>query len=137
MSWGVFTDKEIKPSNNDIYQCLGQVKTLWDNITRFVEDRYDVQGELKFYGKNLGWALRYKKSGRVLIALYPGDGEYTAQIILNKEQIGQVLKLDIRTKTRELIEQTTMIREGKWLYLRVVEETNLDEIKTLITTRSS
>jgi len=137
MSWGVFTDKEIKPSNNDIYQCLGQVKTLWDNITRFVEDRYDVQGELKFYGKNLGWALRYKKSGRVLIALYPGDGEYTAQIILNKEQIEQVLKLDIRTKTRELIEQTTMIREGKWLYLRVVEKTSLDEIKTLITTRSS
>ena len=137
MSWGVFTDKEIKPSDNDVYQCLGQVKTLWDNITRFVEDRYDVQGEFKFYGKNLGWALRYKKSGRVLIALYPGDGEYTAQIILNKKQIEEVLKLDIRTKTRELIEQTTMIREGKWLYLKVVEETSLDEIKTLITARSS
>jgi hypothetical protein len=137
MSWGVFTNKEIKPSNNDIYQCLGQVKTLWDNITRFVEDKYNVQGELKFYGKNLGWAFRYKKSGRVLIALYPGDGEYTAQLILNKEQIEEVLKLDIRTKTRELIEQTTMIREGKWLYIKVVEETSLDEIKTLIKARSS
>lgn len=136
MSWGVFTDKEIKPSDKHVYQSLGEVKPLWDNIISFVEEKYRVNGEFIFYGKNFGWALRYRKSGRVLIALYPGKEEYTVQIILNKNQIEEVLTSDISIETREMIERTTMIREGKWLYLNVNEEKDLDEIKTLIIARS-
>lgn len=136
MSWGVFTDKEIKPSDKHVYQSLGGVKPLWDTIVSFVEEKYGVNGEFIFYGKNFGWALRYRKSGRVLIALYPGNEEYTVQIILNKTQIEEVLESNITLETRELIERTTMIREGKWLYLKVDEERDLDEIKTLITARS-
>ncbi len=136
MSWGVFTDKEIKPSDNEVYQSLGPAKPLWDSIKRFVEDNYGVQGEFIFYGKNFGWALRYRKSGRVLLALYPGAEEYTVQIILNKEQIEDVLKSDIKSETRELIGRTTMIREGKWLYLKVDEPKSLDEIKIMIAARS-
>lgn len=136
MSWGVFTNKEIKPSDKNVYQSLGEVKPLWDNIISFVEEKYGVDGEFKFYGKNFGWALRYKKSGRVLIALYPGNEEYTVQIILNKHQIEEALESDISMETRELIARTTMIREGKWLYLKVDEENKLDEIKTLIIARS-
>ncbi len=136
MSWGVFTDKEIKPSDKHVYQSLGGVKPLWDTIVSFVEEKYGVDGEFIFYGKNFGWALRYRKSGRVLIALYPGNEEYTVQIILNKTQIEEVMESNITLETRELIERTTMIREGKWLYLKVDKERDLDEIKTLITARS-
>ena len=70
------------------------------------------------------------------IALYPGNEEYTVQIILNKTQIEEVMESNITLETRELIERTTMIREGKWLYLKVDKEGDLDEIKTLITARS-
>ncbi|UTB32168.1 MAG: DUF3788 domain-containing protein [Methanobacterium sp. ERen5] len=136
MSWGVFTDKEIKPSDKHVYQSLGGVKPLWDTIVSFVEAKYGVDGEFIFYGKNFGWALRYRKSGRVLIALYPGNEEYTVQIILNKTQIEEVLESNITLETRELIKRTTMIREGTWLYLKVDEERDLDEIKTLIIARS-
>jgi len=134
MSRGVFADKEIKPSDNDIDQCLGQVKPLWDNITCFVEDKYNVQGEFKFYGKNLGWAYRYKKSGRVLIALYPGDGEYTVQIILNEEQVNNALSTDISTETRKIIAESRKFREGKWVYV-TVPTTRLEDIKSLIISR--
>lgn len=134
MSWGVFTDKEIKPSDNDINQCLGQVKPLWDKITCFVEDNYNVHGEFKFYGKNLGWAYRYKKSGRVLIALYPGDGEYTVQIILNEEQTENALSKDISTETRKKIVESRKFREGKWVYV-TVPTTCLKDIKSLIIAR--
>jgi hypothetical protein len=134
MSRGVFADKEIKPSDNDIDQCLGQVKPLWDNLTCFVTDKYNVQGEFKFYGKNLGWALRYKKSGRVLIALYPGDGEYTVQIILNEEQVKNALSTDISTETRKIIAESRKFREGKWVYV-TVPTTRLEDIKSLIISR--
>jgi hypothetical protein len=134
MSWGVFTDKELKPSDNDIDQCLRQVKPLWDNVTCFVEDEYNVQGEFKFYGKNLGWALRYKKSGRVLIALYPGDGEYTVQIILNEEQIENALSKDMSIETRRIIVEARKFREGKWVYVKV-PTTSLEDIKSLIISR--
>jgi len=134
MSRGVFADKEIKPSDKAIDQCLGEVKPLWDNITCFVEDNYNVHGEFKFYGKNLGWALRYKKSGRVLIALYPGDGEYTVQIILNDEQTENALSTDISTETRKIIGESRKFREGKWVYV-TVPTTCLEDIKSLIIAR--
>lgn len=134
MSWGIFTDKEIKPSDNDVNNSLGLVKPLWDDIVRFVEDNYDVQGEFKYYGKNFGWALRYRKSGRVLIALYPGDGEYTTQIILNEEQVENALSSEISPDTRKIIVETRKIREGKWIYL-TVPTTSLDDIEHLMHAR--
>ena len=135
MSKGVFKEKNNKPTDDDIYNSLQEAKPLWDSLISFLEDNYQVHGELIFYGKNFGWALRYRKSGRVLIAVYPRKAEFLVQIILNENEIEEVLGSDITPETRKIITETRMIREGKWIYLTVTKEDSLDDIKQLIIAR--
>jgi hypothetical protein len=136
MSKGVFTDKTHRPTETEVIEAISTVKTLWNNLTSFIEDNYKIAGEYKFYGKNFGWALRYRKSGRVLISLYPGKDEFMVQIILNGGEVEKALKLDLTPDTRKIIEETAPIREGKWIYLNVNPEKDVNDIKNLISVRS-
>jgi hypothetical protein len=136
MSKGVFTDKNHKPTEKEVYDAVSSVKPLFDGLINFIEETYKIKGEFKFYGKNFGWALRYRKSGSVLISIYPGNDEFMVQIILNKEEVENALKLDINPETRKIIVETSPIREGKWIYLRVDSNTGLKDIKNLILIRS-
>lgn len=136
MSKGIFTDKSHRPTEKEVFKVISSAKLLLDSLINFVEDNYKITGEFKFYGKNFGWALRYRKSGRVLISLYPGKDEFLAQIILNGKEVDKALKMDISQKTRKVIIETPSIREGKWIYLKVTPETSLMDIKNLILIRS-
>ena len=98
MSKGTFTNKNHKPTESEIFDVIALYRPLWDNLTDFIVDNYNIKGEFKFYGKNFGWALRYRKSGRVLISLYPGKKGFMIQIILNGDEIKKALKLDLDQK---------------------------------------
>lgn len=137
MSKGIFVDKSHEPTENEVFKAISSTKPLWDNLISFIENNYKIKGEFKFYGKNFGWALRYRKSGRVLISIYPGKDEFTGQIILNENQVKEALKSDLSQKTREMIENTAPIREGRWLYLKIASNTDIYDIKKLISVRSS
>jgi len=136
MSKGIFTDKNHKPTEKEVYEVISSIKPLWEDLISFIEDNYKISGEFKFYGKNFGWALRYRKSGKVIISIYPGENEFMAQIILNGEEVKNALKSDISSETKEIIENKEPIREGKWIYLKVTSKTGLSDIKDLILVRS-
>lgn len=136
MSKGSFTDKNHEPSEDEICEALASVKPLWNDLREFIEDNYKISGELKFYGKNFGWALRYRKSGRVLVSMYPGINEFTVQIILNGKEVGKAMELDLEADTMKVIENTEPIREGKWIYINVTSETGLRDVEDLISVRS-
>ena len=72
MSKGIFIDKNDKPTENEVFAAISSAKPSWDDLISFIETNYKIEGEFKFYGKNFGWALRYRKSGKVLISIYPG-----------------------------------------------------------------
>jgi hypothetical protein len=136
MSKGIFTDKNHEPTEEEIFDAISSATPLWDSLISFIETNYKIKGEFKFYGKNFGWALRYRKSGRVLISIYPGKDEFVVQIILNGEEVEKALQLDITPETRKIIVENPPIREGKWIYLKITPDTSLADIKNLILVRS-
>ncbi|KAF5089122.1 DUF3788 domain-containing protein [Methanobacterium aggregans] len=136
MSKGIFTEKIHEPSEDEIFEALLSVKPLWDDLREFIEDNYKISGELKFYGKNFGWALRYRKSGRVLVSMYPGSGEFIVQIILNGKEVEKAMELDLEPDTMKVIVDTEPIHEGKWIYINVTSETDLSDVEDLISVRS-
>lgn len=71
MSKGIFTDKNHIPGQSEVAEVLSTAEPLWNSLCEFIEGNYKIKGEFKFYGKNFGWALRYRKSGKVLISMYP------------------------------------------------------------------
>lgn len=135
MSKGYFTDKATRPNDNSIIDILGESKENWDLLFKHLTVESKLKGEYKFYGVNYGWAIRFNKSGRSIIALYPDKDHFTVQLILNGNQVDFALKEDLQPQTLKSIEETEPIHEGKWIFTKINKETDLMDIIKLINIR--
>jgi hypothetical protein len=98
----------------------------------FVLEGYHVKSEPKFYGKNYGWAYRYRKSGKALISVYPAQDGFTAQVILTKDQVKKVAGIKVGKKVRKTIDDAHMYPEGKLLFIKVNSPKDAADIKKLL-----
>lgn len=137
MSRGIFTERDKKPSDEEVFASLAQSRDLWEETVRFIEDHYRTKKTYKFYGRNYGWALQFSKFGKALVSLYPAEGEFVAQVILNRVQCEEVMKSGIGAEMRKLIILTPEIHEGRWIFARVKTSDDVKDIKTLISVRAS
>ena len=136
MSKGIFTDKIHKPTNEEVTEVLGTVQSTWQVIVNYIEIQLKAKGEFKFYGKNYGWALRFNKSGKSLVALYPSKNEFTVQIILNTKQVEKALLEASDRRIKKIIVDTPEIHEGKWIYINVTSKSDIMDIEKLLFIRS-
>jgi hypothetical protein len=136
MARGIFTDKEHRPTTEEIFAAIGPSRPLWEGLARFIADNYRVQQDLGFYGKNYGWALRFRKGGKALLSLYPGREEFTVQIILGEAQVEEALGLALGQNVRKAIEDAHPYPEGRWLFIKVASKHDLDQVKQLLTVKA-
>jgi hypothetical protein len=132
MSIGIFINKELKPSLDEIYLSLGEKKMLWAELVDFIEVNYKSVPEFRFYGKNYGWAFRYKKSGKALISIYPCEKNFVSQVVLGKKQSEKALESNIQDKIKELIKKAHPYFDGRWLFIKVKTKKDLSDIKKLL-----
>ena len=135
MSKGYFTNKTDKPEEKDIKNIIGLSHNKWVSLIHHLQDELKLKGEFKFYGVNYGWALRFNKSGKSVIALYPGKDSFTIQIILDKMQVKYALLENINPEIKTIIKETESIHEGKWIYIRIDEFMDLTDVINLIDIR--
>ncbi len=127
----MFSDRQKRPSPQEIENVLGARFNLWDSLVRFIADGSGAGGDLAFYGKNYGWAVRFRKNGRALLSLYPGSEGFTAQIIMSPAQV-EAASPGMTDVTRQAIEGSSPYSEGRWLFLRVETPQDLEEVKRLL-----
>ncbi len=136
MAIGIFTDKERKPTIAEIVAAIGSQKPLWENLDSFMAESYKLKGDFAFYGKNYGWALRFRKAGKALLSLYPGREAFTAQVIIGQEQAEKALSAGLSEKAIKIIEDAHPYPEGRWLFIKVESEQDLNDIKQLLTAKT-
>ena len=137
MSKGFYTNKTEKPTNKDISAIIGDAKCNWDFLYQHLVVKLRLKEELKFYGVNYGWALRFNKSGKYNITLYPDVNCFVVQIILSKNQVESALMADLDSKLIQTIKDTPAICEGKWIYLKVDKDSKTEDIVKLMDIRTS
>jgi hypothetical protein len=135
MSKGFFTDKTSKPTNYNISKIIGKAKINWEYILNYITTELNLKGDFKFYGINYGWALRFKKSGKSIISLYPDKDCFTIQVILNKTQIESALSENLNEKLVKTIRNTNEFNEGKWIFIRIDKESDMRDILVLVKIR--
>jgi hypothetical protein len=135
MGKGYFTVKNKKPDGDDIDHKIGLAKNNWNMLLQYLTDELKLKGEFKFYGVNYGWALRFNKSGKSLIALYPDKDCFMVQIILNKNQVDSAITRVLNRQIVKLIREKVSIHEGKWIYIKIDDISDLKDIMTLIKIR--
>jgi hypothetical protein len=135
MAIGVFTKKGHRPTTQEVLAAVGSKRPLWENLTQFVADSYKLKSDFAFYGKNYGWALRFRKAGKALLSLYPGQEGFTAQIIIGREQAEKALSSGLSQKAIEIIEDAHNYPEGRWLFIKVESEQDLNDVAQLLTVK--
>ena len=135
MNKGYFTDKTTKPTDTEIQDILGTAKSNWNFLLRFINDNLTMKVDFKFYGVNYGWALRFKRSGKSIIAFYPDKDCFTLQIILNKAQAEHALSDDLGAFIKNTNHEIETIREGKWIFIKADPTIELRDILRLIIMR--
>ncbi len=137
MSIGAFVDKQRQPTIEAVIVSVRSKRRLWEGLTQFIEENYPVKRDFAFYGKNYGWALRFRSGGRVLAAFYPGAGSFTVQIIIGPAQLEEALQLRLSAKVRDILRDAQVFTEGRWLLIPVGSEQDCRDVQRLLRVRAS
>lgn len=136
MSIGIFTDKENYPTDNQILEVLGKKKKAWIEFTEFIRENYSKQEDMRFYGKNYGWALRFRKSGKALISFYPAKDSFVVQIILKNSDADTTLAGTINENIKKIIREANPYSEGRWLFIPIKSAKDIKDVKYLLTLKN-
>jgi len=137
MAVGTFVEKEHQPTMREISISVGSKKHLWDSLERFVAENYRTKRDFAFYGKNYGWAVRFRKGGKALFSMYPGEGSFTAQIVLGETPAKKASGLRLGKNAKNVLERAHQFPEGRWLCIRVSVKQDIRDIQQLLLLKTS
>lgn len=132
MGIGAFSDKQHQPAMREILASIGSKKELWEKLDHFIVDNYRTRPDFAFCGKNYGWALRYRKAGKALLSMYPGNGNFTVQIVLGPTHVEKAYSLKLGKNARNVLENAHQFPEGRWLFIRTRSRQDIADIQQLL-----
>ncbi len=136
MGIGLFTDKGHQPTEAQVIEAIGPQLPLWHALAGFVREQYPVQEDFKYlYGKNYGWALRFRVKGKLLVSLYPTQGGFTAQVNLSSDAVEEAQRMKLSKNVRQAIERAHPYPEGRWLFIPIESENDVRDIQRLLALR--
>jgi len=121
----------------EVFASIGSKKRLWENLERFVAENYQSKRDFAFYGKNYGWALRFRKAGKALLSMYPEEGSFTAQIVLGETPAKKASSIRLGRNARNVLGRAHQFPEGCWLFIRVSVKQDLRDIQQLLLLKTS
>ena len=127
--------RDHEPTEKEILEYIGTNATkIWNELHEFLANNYDFQPELNYWGDKYGWTMRYRKSGKTLVAFYPENGGFTVQVILGKKEVEkfQNMREDFSTDIVKLFDETKQLHDGRWLWIAQPDTGTIDDIKKLI-----
>jgi len=133
MAFERMLDDSHQPTNAQILNTIRK-KTAWIKLHKYIDENYDFIPETVFYGKKYGWTIRYRKSGKTLISLFPEHGAFTALVVLGKNELDKVLEIieELSDSTRDLINKTERLHDGCWLWIRIHKVAEIKDIIRLL-----
>lgn len=133
-----FLDGQSKPSERRILGAIGARRSqLWRELRTFLRINYDFKPELLFYGEKYGWCIKYTRKKKTLCVLFPEINAFSVLVIFGKKEVAQFEENGLRFNkdTRRLFETAYQYHDGKWLYKRVLNRSDLIDVLALIKTK--
>jgi hypothetical protein len=136
MAPGAFLDREQPPDRAALEAVLGERIGSWDGIAGWLEATYGTEPEPLFYGRDSGWVVRYRRSGKSLVTLLPGRGSVRAVVVIGPSVAAAVGGLDLQPATRAAFERAHAYPDGRWLELPIETEADVADVRRLVELKS-
>ncbi|MFX1482757.1 MAG: DUF3788 domain-containing protein [Promethearchaeota archaeon] len=128
-------DRDCEPTEKRILEYIGkEASELWSELHMFLAENYDFQPELSYWGDKYGWTIRYRKSGKTLVAFYPENEGFTVQVILGKKEVEKFQRMrdELSQEIVQLFNDTKQLHDGRWLWIQQPGNGTVEDIKKLI-----
>ena len=130
------SDKNIsEPTEKQMLELLGKKATLWSDLREYLANHYpECIPVFALEGKNKEYTIRYRKSGKTLVTLYPASKSLTVLVVLGRKEVAKVEACEskLSNKTRELFRNTNQLHDGRWLWIRPSTQKDIESIKILL-----
>ena len=129
-------DRTRNPTEADILSFISdsQATIAWTQLQEFLTTQYDMQKETLYYGDKYGWLVRFRKSGRTIVSLFPETNSFSFLIVYGQKEIDKFIiqEPEFHPLIIEVFYQTEKLHDGKWLWIRVMDLTLFEDLKRLI-----
>lgn len=132
MAVGKFVDKRHQPTMREIFSSIGAKRRFWERLAEFLANNYRVKTDFAFYGKNYGWALRFRKAGKALLSMYPGKGVFMVQIVLAATLAKETFDLQLGKNVGNVLKSARDFPEGRWLFIPIESERDIEDVEKLL-----
>ena len=132
MAISFYADKNARPSPPEMLATVGRGARRWRALVSFMEKTYGIAGEPRHYGKSYGWMLWFHRGKKTLLALYPQDGTFVAQITLGPTLVEPALALPLSATLRTAIEEAHPYPEGRWLFVPIEQDDEVRDVERLV-----
>jgi hypothetical protein len=136
MTYGAFLDREHPPTGGELAAALGDRRPLWDRIVARMEATYGLEGERLFDGRDSGWVLRFRRSGKTLLVLLPEPGAARALVVLGPSIAEAAAALPLEPEVRAAFDRAHAYPDGRWLRIEVGSEAVADDLLRLVELKS-
>ena len=129
-------NKAIAPDIAAMSKFIGaECSAVWNELIEYLRKYYAGFENILFYGKNYGWAVQYKQNkSTTLFTLFPERKAFTVLIVYGGKELERVenSKSELSSEVYEIIKNTKQLHDGKWIYLRINESSDLKDLYTLM-----
>lgn len=129
-------DRSREPKETDIITFISDSNAIasWKQIQEYLDTNYNLLKETIYYGDNYGWVIRYRKSGRTIVSLFPEKNSYSFLIVYGKKEIDKfsAQESEFLPAIIDVFQNTKKLHDGKWLWIRVTDSAYFEDLKKLI-----
>jgi hypothetical protein len=136
--FSVFADRMREPSRARLRKALAGACVAWDDLEAYLAETYGLKGALHFmYGERYGWALRFRRGERLVLAMYPNESCLTVQLILGRAQVAAATAMRLPARVSRVLKAAKDYPEGRWLFIPVKSLESARELRSLIALKIS
>lgn len=133
MDISIFTDKKIMPVDDDLRRSLGNRYDIWQALTGYVHLKYPAAIDMWNYtGDKYGWSFRIKDKKRVIVYLLPRDRIFKVVMIFGQRATDAIMNSQVDEGIKTELASAKVYVEGRGIRLDILNEVNLNDLKTLI-----
>ncbi len=131
MEQSIFINKEEMPDNSDLTKSLGNTYEIWKNIKDYVTLKYPNSIDEWNYTNN-GWSFRMKDKKRAIIYFLPRDKYFKAAFVFGQKATDIIMQSNIANAIKTELSAARVYAEGRGIRIDVLDNSVIDDIKTLI-----
>lgn len=137
---GALLDDARPPTAEEFAGAVGPAAPRWTALVDWLDRTYGIEGEPLHFGRESGWCLRFRRSGRSLLTLLPHEGGFRALVVVGpsvaEAVAGAIAAGEVGPTVAEAFAAARAYPDGRWLWLPVDDDATAEDVRRLIAIKS-